>query len=337
MAAGKEGATPDDIMGAAQIKPLLMLSKREPVSAAVGMTADKLGVVLLDKKAKPKKALAQLRGAAKKIQLGLDNASLRFGTAEVDPEINSSLVRFRINKEAPGPLGPKLREHLKKAGFTKVEFVVDPTLEEEKEEADERAAEPEAAAEADWAGLSAELMTLAKQIAGSAAGDAGRQATLVGLAGTANGTVKARQDYPGAQASVTALRKALEGGDTGAGSGKAMEIWQAAKDSVDDQLRELSDELRESAVPELVDVAGEVETLLEPLRVKLAVALLNYDQVRGPETRAKALQAVSAASEWLASEARVRAVDENPFEVTVTAAATLGAALRQLEGALGAA
>ena len=86
-------------------------------------------------------------------------------------------------------------------------------------------------------------MGLAKQIAASAAGDAGRQAVLVGLAGTANGLLKARQDHPGAQAAVTALREAL--GGAGAGSGKAMDVWQAAKDSVDDQLRELSDELRE--------------------------------------------------------------------------------------------
>ena len=45
---------------------------------------------------------------------------------------------------------------------------------------------------------------------------------------------------------------------------------------------------------------------------------------------------MTTATEWLASEVRVRAVDENPFEVTVTAAATLGTALRQLEGALSA-
>lgn len=325
MAAGKkDGATPDDIMGAAQMKPLLMLSKREPVSAAVGMTADKLGVVLLDKKMKPKKALAQLRTEAKKIQLGLDNASLRFGTAAVDPEVDSSLVRFRINKEALGPLGPKLREHLKKAGFAKVEFIVDPSLDEEEEEA----------GEPDWTGLTAELMGLAKQIAGAAAGDAGRQKALVELAGTANAAVKARQDFAAAGAAVGALREALQGNGAGAGSGKMMDIWQAAKDAVDDQLRELSDELRETTVSELVDVAEEVETLLEPLRVKLATALMDYDKTRGPETRAKALSVVSEASAWLASEGRVRAVDENPFEVTVTAAVTLGAALRLLEGEL---
>ena len=54
----KGGATPDDIMALAEMKALLSLSKREPVSAAVGMTDDKLGVVLLHKKMKPEKVLA---------------------------------------------------------------------------------------------------------------------------------------------------------------------------------------------------------------------------------------------------------------------------------------
>ena len=39
-----------------------------------------------------------------------------------------------------------------------------------------------------------------------------------------------------------------------------------------------------------MDVAGEVETLLEPLRVKLVVALMDYDKVRGPETRQRPLR-----------------------------------------------
>jgi hypothetical protein len=88
----KGGATPDDIMTPAAIKPLLALSKREPVSAAVGVTADKLGVLLLHKMMKPKKVLAQLRAEAKKVQLVLDSPSLRFGTAEVNPEIDSALA-----------------------------------------------------------------------------------------------------------------------------------------------------------------------------------------------------------------------------------------------------
>ena len=208
MAAAKSASGPDDIMSAADMKPLLALSKREPVSAAIGITADKLGVVLLHKMMRPKKVMATLRADAKKIRLGLDGGSLRFGTAEVDPEIDGKLVLFRINKEAPGVLAVKVRDHLKKAGFAKVEFVVDPSLEEEGEE-DEAAAPGEAAraaaVEPDWAGLTTTLTGLVKSIAAS-----GRQAVLVPLAAAANAAVKGHGDFAAAQAVVDALRQGLE-------------------------------------------------------------------------------------------------------------------------------
>src|SRR3954451_13926659 len=75
----KGGATTDDIMAAASMMPLLMLSKREPVNAALGLTTDKLGVVLLHKKMKPKKVLADLKAEAKKVQLNM--RPLRCGSA----------------------------------------------------------------------------------------------------------------------------------------------------------------------------------------------------------------------------------------------------------------
>ena len=255
----KGGATPDDIMAPAAMRPLLALSKREPVSAAVGMTADKLGVVLLHKTMKPKKVFAQLKAEAKKVQLNIDSPSLRFGTAEVDPEIDSALVRFRINKEAPGMLAPKLRDHLKKAGFSKVEFIVDPSLEAEGEAEGSSDAQPPAQALPDWQGLTAELTGLAKQIAAATAGDAGRQASLVQFAAVANASLKARQDFAAATAAVLALRQALEGGGGAEAAEKAAPVWQVAKDVVDGQLRALSDQLRKTAIPELVEVAAEVE------------------------------------------------------------------------------
>ena len=331
----KGGATPDDIMAPAAMRPLLALSKREPVSAAVGMTADKLGVVLLHKTMKPKKVLAQLKAEAKKVQLNIDSPSLRFGTAEVDPEIDSALVRFRINKEAPGMLAPKLRDHLKKAGFSKVEFIVDPSLEAEGEAEGSSDAQPPAQALPDWQGLTAELTGLAKQIAAATAGDAGRQASLVQFAAVANASLKARQDFAAATAAVLALRQALEGGGGAEAAEKAAPVWQVAKDVVDGQLRALSDQLRKTAIPELVEVAAEVESLLDQLRVKLATALLNYDSSPAkPETRAAALSALAAARDWLGADARVRAVDNNSFAVQVTAGATLGAAFGRLQRAL---
>ena len=81
----KEPAS-EQIMPAAKMKALLVLSKREPVQAAIGLTGDGEGIILLDKKAKPRKVFAMLKADAAKAKLALNTASLRFGRAEVDPE-----------------------------------------------------------------------------------------------------------------------------------------------------------------------------------------------------------------------------------------------------------
>ena len=84
------------------MKPLLALSKREPVFCAIGITADGDGVIFMDKKAKAKKCLAMLKAAAGKEKIQLQAATLRFGKAEVDTDYDSGMVRFFINKDAPG-------------------------------------------------------------------------------------------------------------------------------------------------------------------------------------------------------------------------------------------
>ncbi len=80
-------AKPDEaqtIMTPGELKPLLMLSKREPVNCAIGLSKDKHGIILLDKKAKPRKVVALLKKAATGKKIELDMASIRFGTAAVD-------------------------------------------------------------------------------------------------------------------------------------------------------------------------------------------------------------------------------------------------------------
>ncbi|HLB96882.1 MAG TPA: hypothetical protein VJK90_04420, partial [Acetobacteraceae bacterium] len=64
MADKKGGVATDTIMSPAEMKPLLMLSKHQPVSAVVGMTKDKDGVILLSRRLKPKKLLVQLKADA---------------------------------------------------------------------------------------------------------------------------------------------------------------------------------------------------------------------------------------------------------------------------------
>lgn len=159
---------PDAIMSAAQLKPLLLLSKHGPVSCAIGMTKDKHGVILLDRKAKPRKVMAELRKAAAGASVEIEASSLRFGTASVT-EADGGLVHLTVNKEAPAALRPKLVEHLKKAGFGRCEIVVDEALEGEGEEdgaGHGHAAGHHAAPGPDAAALMHRLTTLVRAMAG---------------------------------------------------------------------------------------------------------------------------------------------------------------------------
>jgi len=119
------------LMSPAEMKPLLLLSKREPVSAVIGLTKGKDGVVFLAKKVKPRKLVAQVKKQAADANIELDMTSLRFGRAAVNSAVDSALVTFTVNKEAAGALKPKLLPQLKKVGFAKCEIVVDASLENE--------------------------------------------------------------------------------------------------------------------------------------------------------------------------------------------------------------
>ena len=65
---------------------MLALSKQEPVQAAIGLSADGEGIILLDKKAKPRKVAAMLKASAAKAKIQLNGSSIRFGRAEVDTD-----------------------------------------------------------------------------------------------------------------------------------------------------------------------------------------------------------------------------------------------------------
>jgi hypothetical protein len=145
MADKKGGPATDNIMSPAEMKPLLMLSKREPVSAVVGMTKDRDGVILLSRRIKPKKLLAQLKTDARKAKVELDLTSLRFGKAEVDTDKDSGLVMFTVNKDAPGALRMKLLELVKRVPYAKVEIDVDANFEAEPDEDDDRSGMSQAA------------------------------------------------------------------------------------------------------------------------------------------------------------------------------------------------
>jgi hypothetical protein len=119
----------------------------------------------------------------------------------------------------------------------------------------------------------------------------------------------------------------------------ALAIWGDAKDQVDQQLNTLYDVLKQTGIPVLTEVAGQIESVLENYRVGLISTLMEYDRAGGAakeKARAAALSAVNQHQTTLANDAHVTAADTNPFGVAVTVRTTLGAALTALQGRLSA-
>lgn len=352
----------DTIMPANKMKPLLMLSKKEPVQAAICLSSDGDGLVLLDKKAKPRKVAAMLKAAAGKAKLQLNASSVRFGRAEVDPEYDTGTVRFFVNKETPGAMRAKLIENVKRASFQKVEINVDESLEDEPE--DDAAQEspqagPEGAATAEAPALDAdtlrrELVPLIGRIAAAAGDDAGRKAQLAGLAQAAGAACKGA-DLEAAVQAVARLREALEAPPDGAvaaqpaqgvGSGidgfrdawrKAWDGWLDAMDAVDAQLDMFARALRTENDPGLDEVAAALPTLLEGHKPRLngiGLRLAGIGEAGLPKAAAEARAAITGFVSFLGQSAKVAACDGADVGVAVSIRSTLAPALERLAAAL---
>lgn len=225
--AAKKGPASDEIMSPGEMKPLLALSKREPVQAAIGLTSEGEGIILLNKKMRPKKVLAALKTEAQKAKIQLQAATLRFGKAEVDTDYDPGMVRFFVNKEPPGNMRVKLLEVVKRIPYQKVELNVQPSLEEEPEDEVEgqettatataptapprpppTAPRPPAAPQLDLNALTNTLGQLVRAIPTVANSDVDLQKSLAALATAAEQRLKVN-DLPGASQGIDALRRAL--------------------------------------------------------------------------------------------------------------------------------
>ena len=235
---GKAG-NPDDIMSPADMKPILAHAKHAgPVSCVIALTQDKDGVILLDKRKKPKQLLAELKKQAAGAGLDLEKPTLRFGRARVDTEQEAGLLTFVVNKETNSAMRLKLLERVKKVGFSKVEIIVDKALDEEPEEdqADPPAAtgavsQPSAVTQSsalpdpgaapsvppqpaspgqDATVVTRALTDLVRQMVAVIAADPTRGNALKELATQAQSSLKTG-DIAGAARSVQELRRALDG------------------------------------------------------------------------------------------------------------------------------
>lgn len=349
----KADPTPDDIMSLAEIKPMLLKSKQEPVSCALALTSDKEGVLLLHKKTKPRALLGALKSEAGKIKLGIENSTLRFGTAEVDTEVDATLVMFRVNKEVPGSFEPRFRERTKKAGFSKVQFVVDELLNAEPETEGQGADAPAgdaASAEADWPALTTTLASLIGGIKAAAGTDAARLGTLSKLAAQASEAVKAKQEFGAATGLVETLRAALTGGGGQApsqGQAKAGPVayaksrlaWIATRKRIETDIGKLQSEIVATYSDQGLgqELAGAytswVGPVLQSLDERLADALDDAtnatDETKRAELVTHAKSLIAEYTAFLNSDPRITELDNNPF-VPLSIRTTVGGTLSTL-------
>lgn len=210
----------EPLMDRGAMKRLLVRSKEDAVSCAVGMGKDaQMGLLLLDKIKQPK-------ALEREIMKQPDIRNPRFGKALVDVETDPKLVKFYLNRAAPG-IARRLVKTLKGTGFTKVEIVMDDetVVESHAESESEDETKPHAAGEPgvtqpeeapapqitapDPAALKQALAELLGKVK-AFQGDAALRVELITLAQAANTALKA-EDLDGATKSIEALRSKLGG------------------------------------------------------------------------------------------------------------------------------
>jgi hypothetical protein len=342
----------ESIQAPDKMKPLLALSKQEPVSAAVALTAEGEGLILLDKRAKPKKVRSMLRAAAQKAKLNLSSATIRFGRAEVDPDYDSSMVRFHLNKDAPGNMRVKLVEVVRRIPYQKVELNVDPSLEDEPEEEAEgqeaadvvvppgqpEAPPPPPPPGADEHALKLALGAVIQRIPAAAGADTSRKANLLKAAGLANDQLK-QHDLAAATATIAKLTQIIDAAAPGATPGAAPRgwpaaraAWQEASDAVDAQIGALQAKLAASGDERLEEIAEMgLNGVTGGHKVKLMAAMRDIDGGGAPD---RLLAEIDSFAAHIGSDLKVMACDENPLGVPVTIRATLGSALAAMRSAL---
>ena len=358
----------DSIMAPGKMKPLLALSKSEPIQAAFALSTDGEAVILLDKKAKPRAVAAMLKAAAGKAKITLNSSSIRFGRAEVDVDYNPGTVRFFVNKEAPGATRMLLTEVVKRIPYQKVEINVDPSLEEDEDiGGDEEAAAANAApsgapvpdpaspapeAVPDVAALRTQFAGLITKIAAAANSDGTRLAMLKTLAGTVNEHLKAG-DAAGASTVLALLQQEIgaapappaASGGPGGGAvrvAKGLLLWNATRTHVDRQLKTLEAAILaqcgdEPDFDEIRANAGSIHEILERLDDGLTEKL---NELRGATDAAQKLaigqaakQVVARYQRYIGNDALIADIDDNgftPLDIKPRVTAALDAVLQVL-------
>jgi len=204
--AAKDGDDgPGGLMSPAELKQALKFAKRKPVSCVIGFTKDKQGVILVDRRKKPRKLLGEVQAKAKAAGLVLDPASLRFGRVSVDGASDSAQANVTVNKRVPGAMRLALMPQMRAAGFQRLTINADESIESEADdgadEADEDGAESDEAGGGDRSGASGSAGDGAAPAPGGAARPDGAPPLAAAVAGNVGNGVA---PPPGAAASGAA-------------------------------------------------------------------------------------------------------------------------------------
>ncbi len=366
MAVASKSSAPasDSIMTPDKMKPILALSKREPVQAAVGLTADGQGVILLHKKLKPKKVLAQLKADAAKAKIQLQPSTLRYGTAEVDTDYDPGMVRFFLNKDSPGNMRMKLVEVVKRIPYQKVELNTQPSLELEEDEDGETQTEdqdvPVIPTEPvfDAAALNKELTALVRRIPELANAPVPVRAALAKLANDANAALKGNE-LAVASTLITQLREDMRQAldDAGVGVGQVVEqkgtgtvayaksrlAWIAVRGKMQSDIGKLQTALIDTYKADGVaaDLEARYKRRVAPMLAALDESLA--DKLDEVTNEADAVKRVGLADEarviiakyqaFIANDGLIVELDENPF-VPLTLKTTLTSTLATIAAAV---
>jgi hypothetical protein len=321
----------DQIMAPDKMKPMLALSKREPVQVAIALTADADALMLMDKKAKPRAVMNMLKAAASKAKIQLNNTSVRFGRAEVDPEYDPGTVRLFINKDANSLVRVKLTELMKRAAYQKVEINVDAALEQEGDDAASPRQTTEPTAQVpDLAASHDTLVALIQRMQDTHGANPGHMATLAKIAALAKTKLEAK-DAEGAAVAIVALKQAVDADppptapDPANGAvvrlAKGLLLWNNTRSYVKTELKKLEAEIVAQSVGEAdanaikQNVGNISDQILDKLDDRLTDQLNALRGATDPAEKRKitasARQVVADYQRFIAEDDLMKDVDDN--------------------------
>lgn len=331
-------------MDIAELKRLLIRSKKEPVNCAIGLSKDGVPKIKVDKLKQPRACLAELT----KNNAGLKTPS--FGSVHVDVDDDPKLVILTLNKPAPG-FGRKFKKGLKGTGFTKIRIDhEDGSPSEavgEEDEGEEQTTEgaPTAvaadttpapgqapAAAFDAAGLTKRLTDAVKLMMPVIAANPSAQGDLKTLATNAQAAIKAAN--PGAEDMIHQLELAIDSARQNApappADGKQAtlqsvpKLWLDTIAAMEADCGKLKDAIRKDFAGESPQVVADIEKNLaridqvcgrfdKSLADLLQTAAGAPDQASRNAALTKVRAAVAAQVKWAATDPVVALLDDNPW------------------------